>query len=97
MENENGTRRELISTSQHSEAQTLFTGQKPDEVPEFMHSKACLITVTDFDPQLSKGEREKIAEDKSDMVTVGPINVMNVGDFELIFDNKNQRIFLNGK
>ena len=96
MENENGTRRELISTSQHSEAQTLFTGQKPDDVPEFMHAKACLITVTDFSPQLSREEREKIAGDKSEQVTVGTLNVSNVGNFQLIFDNKNQKIYLNG-
>jgi len=95
MKNENKERSELISTNQHSWDKTLFTGEKPEEVSEFLHATMCLITVTNFKPQLTLDKRKSIGLDENEQVIVGILNVCNVGDFELVFDNKNQKIYLN--
>lgn len=97
MENENRKREEIIATSQTTWQQTMFSGEKPDNISEFEHAKICLITVvTDFEPKLTIEERRKIAKDKSKQVTVGVLNVAHVGKFELILDNKAEKIYLNG-
>jgi len=96
MENENGTRSELISTTQTSSANTFLTGEKPDTVSEFKHARGCLITVANFQPQLSIAERSEIAKNTSDLVEVGVLIVESVGAFKLFIDNKNSKIYLKG-
>ena len=90
----NRTKKELVRTIQESWSQTLLTGEKPDGVSEFLHAKLCLVLVTKFLTNLSKEDRDEIFQKTDDEVKVGTLSVMNVGDFELVLNNKDEKIYL---
>src|SRR5688572_28405073 len=78
IKNEGTTKKEMVSTNQHSSSQTKFTGEKPEEISEFLHAKLCIISVVNFYPELSEDERVAILQSSEELIKVGVINIINL-------------------
>jgi hypothetical protein len=85
---------DLIPTIQYSWSQTNFTGQKPDDISEYNHSKLCLVAAAIFVDDLDKEKRTKILESNDSIINVGMLSIINKGNFILVLNNEKERIFL---
>ena len=91
---EENKHRQVIWTIQRTQSQVMFSDKKREGVPDFIHTKTMIIMVGKFLNEVSYEERLEMMGSQNELVRPGILSVNLFGDFEVIIDNGNQRIYL---